>query len=57
VIELSLAHSIGTQTEKAYRRGDMFEKRRRLMSDWARFCCSSAVQKAGKGVVPMRGRS
>jgi integrase len=57
-IELSLAHSVGSAVEKSYRRGDMFEKRRRLMADWARFCCSPAVQKTGAKIVPMgRGRS
>jgi integrase len=59
-IELSLAHSIGAATEKAYRRGDMLEKRRRLMMDWARFCSSPpvALKAEGKVVVPMgRGRS
>jgi integrase len=58
-IELSLAHSIGTEVEKAYRRGAMLEKRRQLMEAWARYCTSPpAVQEAkGKVVVPMRGRS
>jgi hypothetical protein len=32
-----LAHAIGGAVEKAYRRGDLFEKRRRLMADWDRF--------------------
>ena len=38
VVEMALAHSIGNQVEAAYRRGDLFEKRRRLMDDWAQFC-------------------
>jgi hypothetical protein len=56
---LSLAHSIGDASEKAYRRGDMLEKRRKLMADWAKFCTSPPVaQKAGANVVSMgRGRS
>lgn len=33
--EAALAHIIGDQTERAYRRGDALEKRRALMSDWA----------------------
>jgi integrase len=37
VIELSLAHSIGNAVEKAYRRGDLFEKRRQLMAAWGVF--------------------
>jgi integrase len=38
VCEMALAHVIGDQTEAAYQRGDLFEKRRRLMAEWARFC-------------------
>jgi integrase len=53
VIELSLAHSIGSDVEKAYRRSDLFDKRRRLMEDWANFCTSP--QETG-GVTPMRAR-
>lgn len=37
VAEMALAHTIGNKTEAAYRRGDLFEKRRRLMNDWAAF--------------------
>lgn len=37
VIEMALAHAIGNDVEAAYRRGDLFEKRRMLMQDWARF--------------------
>ena len=58
-IELSLAHAVGTEVERAYRRRDMFEKRRRLMMDWARFCSSPpVVQKAKDNVTPISaGRS
>jgi integrase len=38
VCEMALAHAIGDKVEAAYRRGDLFEKRRRLMADWAKFC-------------------
>jgi integrase len=41
VAEMALAHAIGDRVEAAYRRGDLFEKRRRLMADWAIFCCRS----------------
>jgi integrase len=34
----ALAHSVGGKVEAAYRRGDLFEKRRRLMAQWADFC-------------------
>jgi integrase len=37
VCEQALAHAIGNKTEAAYRRGDLFEKRRRLMQAWADF--------------------
>jgi hypothetical protein len=33
-----LAHAVGDKVEAAYRRGDLFEKRRRLMAEWAVYC-------------------
>ena len=52
VCEMALAHSIGNKAEAAYRRGDMFDKRRRLMSDWANYCsCDGLV---GATVVSIR---
>lgn len=44
VAEAALAHTISDKVEAAYRRGDLFEKRRRLMEDWAAFCGSGAKQ-------------
>jgi integrase len=38
VAEAALAHAISNKVEAAYRRGDLFEKRRRLMADWAAWC-------------------
>ena len=38
LLEIALAHTIGNKAEAAYRRGDMMEKRRRLMADWASYC-------------------
>jgi integrase len=38
VIEAALAHAVGDATEQAYQRGDVFEKRRRLMDAWASYC-------------------
>jgi integrase len=38
VVEMALAHTIGNKVEAAYRRGDLFEKRRRLMDEWAKYC-------------------
>lgn len=42
VSEMALAHVIGDKTEAAYRRGDLFEKRRALMEAWANYCLSGA---------------
>jgi integrase len=38
VAEMALAHFIGDKVEAAYRRGDLFKKRTRMMNDWATFC-------------------
>jgi integrase len=38
VAEMALAHAIQSKVEAAYRRGDLFEKRSRMMRDWADFC-------------------
>jgi integrase len=51
VIEMALAHTIGNKVEAAYRRGDLFEKRCRLMDAWADYCASERVE--GE-VVPIR---
>jgi len=51
-IELSLAHTIGSDVEKAYRRTDLFNKRRKLMEQWATYCCSPPA--ATGAVLPMR---
>ena len=48
VIEMALAHMIGNKVEAAYRRGDLFDKRRKLMEAWALFCDIPA----GDKVVP-----
>jgi integrase len=39
VMEMALAHAVGNGVEAAYRRGDLLEKRRELMGDWASYCC------------------
>lgn len=38
VAEAALAHVVGDETERAYRRGDALEKRRKLMAAWASYC-------------------
>jgi integrase len=52
VCEMALAHVIGNKAEAAYRRGDLFEKRRRLMADWATFCAFPAANTSN--VQPIR---
>jgi integrase len=47
IVEASLAHAIGGKVEQAYRRGDLFDKRRKLMDAWAAY---SAAPAAGKVV-------
>jgi len=48
VAEMALAHAVGSKVEAAYRRGDLFEKRRRLMQAWAEFLTKTP---AGRGTV------
>lgn len=38
VVEMALAHVVSNKVEAAYRRGDLLEKRARLMTDWATYC-------------------
>jgi integrase len=53
VVEMALAHTVSDKVEVAYRRGDLFEKRRRLMAEWAVFCDTPAA--APNTVIPLRG--
>ena len=48
--EQALAHTLGDKVEAAYRRGDMLEKRRKMMQSWAAFCDLPVVVK-GENVV------
>jgi integrase len=41
LLEEALGHQIGTAVERAYRRTDSFDRRRRVMQAWADFCCSN----------------
>jgi len=54
IVEAALAHVIGDKVEQAYRRGDLFEKRRRLMQQWATFCISAPMQKSQSNVTLLR---
>ncbi len=49
VCEMALAHTIANKAEAAYRRGDLFEKRRKLMEAWAGYCATAAAK-----VLPLR---
>jgi hypothetical protein len=50
VAEAALAHTIGSKVERAYRRGDLLERRRDLMSAWERF----ALGEGSATVTPIR---
>jgi integrase len=56
VREMALAHAVSNKVEAAYRRGDLFEKRRELAEAWARFCCGEPL---GRNIVslPLAGRA
>jgi integrase len=51
MLEMALAHTVSDKVEAAYRRGDMFDKRRRLMDAWAAYC--NKPKTTGE-VVPLR---
>jgi integrase len=51
VAEAALAHIDGDETERAYQRGDLFDKRRRLMTAWADYCLKP---QASGTVTPLR---
>jgi integrase len=51
VAEMALAHAVIDAVEAAYRRGDLIEKRRRLMEAWADFC---SISRASANVTPLR---
>jgi len=53
VREMALAHAIGDGTVAAYQRSDLFDKRRNLMADWAKFINTAPV--VADNVVPIRG--
>ena len=51
--EVALAHALKDKTEAAYQRGDLFDKRRKMMRAWAGFCMSPP--RAPGEVVTLRG--
>jgi integrase len=55
VAEMALAHSVGSETVKAYRRGELMDKRRKLLDAWAVYCASPAIATAtGDNVSVLR---
>src|SRR5262249_48307093 len=54
VVEQALARVIGNAVEAAYRRGALFEKRRKLMNAWGSYCAQPAPAAHGK-VVALKG--
>ena len=56
IAELSLAHAVGSQVERSYRRTSLFDHRARLMETWAEHCTAApAVEPKLAPVVPIRG--
>ena len=43
VTEMALARAVGDKVEAAYRRGDLFQKRRQIMDAWGRFCAMNTA--------------
>ncbi len=55
VIEHALAHQLKDKAEAAYARGTLFDKRRRLMADWAKFCGTVATAASVTPINSVRG--
>jgi integrase len=54
IVEAALAHVVGSKVEQSYMRGDLFEKRRRLMTQWETFCTATLVKESRGNVAPIR---
>jgi hypothetical protein len=52
VAEMALAHTIENKVEAAYRRGDLFAKRRKMMQEWSEYANKQQVK-----VIPIKGRA
>ena len=55
VIDMALAHTVGDKVEAAYRRGDLFAKRRKLMEAWQGYCGTPAA--IGANITQLRKRA
>jgi integrase len=53
VAEMALAHAVGNKVEGAYRRSDLFERRRRIMAEWANFC-GTEITASERKVLPLQ---
>ena len=53
VSEMALAHAVSHKTVAAYNRSDLFERRRRLMQQWATFC-TAPKQEAQSDIAPLQ---
>jgi integrase len=56
VAEMALAHTVADKVEAAYRRGDLFERRRRIMAAWGTFCTTPPKEETPRNVAPLRRR-
>ena len=52
VVEAALAHTVRNPTEAAYARSDLFERRRRLMDDWAAYLGGSQARTGHVPAIP-----
>jgi len=52
VIEQAIGHQVGTQVERAYRRTDLLDMRRKLMDAWAEACSAPSAVEDSNVVVP-----
>jgi integrase len=56
ITEMSLAHSVGNASEQAYRRTDLVDKRRQLMTRWAKYCGTPSAKKSASVVLLRRSQ-
>ena len=55
-VEMALAHAVSNAVEAAYRRGDLFDKRRKLIDAWAAYCAKREMDRANTVVsIAARG--
>jgi integrase len=57
VAEMALAHTVSDKTVAAYNRSDLFDRRRRLMQQWATFCTTAPTQATASNVAAIRQTS